>query len=86
MLGHNGSGKSTLLHCLSGLIPRMQPARIEGECGVSQKTGTVLQDSDIFLLPTVAEELEFHLYNQGWPAKNVVSDYNNLPPCFNWVR
>jgi energy-coupling factor transporter ATP-binding protein EcfA2 len=69
LLGHNGSGKSTLLHCLSGLIPHMQQAGIEGECRVSQKTGIVLQDSDIFLLPTVAEELEFPLYNQGWPAE-----------------
>lgn len=82
LLGHNGSGKSTLLHCLSGLIPRMQHAGIDGECRVSQKTGTVLQDSDIFLLPTVAEELEFPLYNQGWPAEKCRCKLQQLASLF----
>lgn len=61
LAGGNGSGKSTLLHCLAGLFPGIFRATVKGCCHSNGQPGMVLQDSDVFLLPTPAEELDFIL-------------------------
>ena len=63
LAGGNGSGKSTLLHCLAGLIPGIFRATVKGCCRSNDQPGMVLQDSDVFLLPTPEEELDFILQN-----------------------
>jgi energy-coupling factor transport system ATP-binding protein len=73
MLGGNNSGKSTLLHYLSGLIPAMQHAETSGKLEVSGEIDALLQDSDIFLMPTVSEELEFPLYKL-WRCRKTVAE------------
>lgn len=65
LAGGNGSGKSTLLHCLAGLIPGIHRAIIKGGYRSDSQPGMALQDSDVFLLPTPAEELDFILQNRG---------------------
>lgn len=70
VLGGNDSGKSTLLNVLCGIIPKMQHADIYGSFQVNGNLGVALQDSDLFLMPTVAEELEFPLINL-WRKKDV---------------
>jgi len=73
LLGGNNSGKSTLLQYLSGLIPTMQPADISGSFEISGEVDALLQDSDIFLMPTVREELEFPLYKL-WRRRKTVTE------------
>jgi energy-coupling factor transporter ATP-binding protein EcfA2 len=76
LLGGNNSGKSTLLQYLSGLIPTMQPADISGSFEISGEVDALLQDSDIFLMPTVREELEFPLYKL-WRCRKTVTERLN---------
>jgi energy-coupling factor transport system ATP-binding protein len=76
LLGGNNSGKSTLLQTLSGLIPAMQPADISGSFEISGEVDALLQDSDIFLMPTVREELEFPLYKL-WRCRITVTERLN---------
>ncbi len=66
LAGNNGSGKTTLLHTLCGIIPTIQQADVSGSIDITGKPGVALQDSDVFLLPTVEEEIEFSLQNYGW--------------------
>ena len=75
--GPSGSGKSTLGNCLNGLIPCAYRGTITGSLTVdgidtrnaslfdlSQKIGTVLQDSDgQFIGLSVAEDIAFALEN-----------------------
>ena len=75
--GPSGSGKSTLGNCLNGLIPNAYRGTITGSLMVdgldtagaslfelSQKIGTVLQDSDgQFIGLSVAEDIAFALEN-----------------------
>ena len=75
--GPSGSGKSTLGHCINGLIPCAYRGTITGSltvCGIetkdsdlfalSQKVGTVLQDSDgQFIGLSVGEDIAFALEN-----------------------
>ena len=75
--GPSGCGKSTLGNCLNGLIPNAYRGTITGSLTVggletknaslfdlSQKIGTVLQDSDgQFIGLTVAEDIAFALEN-----------------------
>ena len=85
--GQSGSGKSTLAHCLNALIPcsftgdmsgtlrvcGKEPAKL-GVVGVSQKVGTVLQDTDgQFIALTVAEDLAFALENDEVPRDEMIA-------------
>jgi len=73
VLGGNDSGKSTLLHCISGIIPRIKKASLSGSCTVvGGQLGVLLQDSDLFLLTTVQEELDFCLLNAGVTGNVIV--------------
>ena len=79
--GPSGSGKSTLGNCLNGLIPCAYRGTITGSLTVdgidtrnaslfdlSQKIGTVLQDSDgQFIGLSVAEDIAFALENDCVP-------------------
>ena len=85
--GQSGSGKSTLAHCLNALIPcsftgdmsgtlrvcGKEPAKL-GVFGMSQKVGTVLQDTDgQFIALTVAEDLAFALENDEVPRDEMIA-------------
>ncbi|WP_170932565.1 ABC transporter ATP-binding protein [Desulfosporosinus sp. FKB] len=69
--GNNGSGKSTLLACISDIIPSVISGRIEGQIHRQEDLvenswgaaaiGVVLQDSDVFLMEKVYDELAFPL-------------------------
>ncbi|HWQ42887.1 MAG TPA: ATP-binding cassette domain-containing protein [Desulfosporosinus sp.] len=74
--GNNGSGKSTLLACISGVIPELTPGKLAGQIFFgdnadaelrkdSSTLGVLLQDSDVYLLEEVYEELAFALQNSG---------------------
>ena len=77
IVGPSGSGKSTIGHCINGLIPFSYKGKMEGTVTVggldtqkaslfelSQKVGTVLQDSDgQFVGLTVGEDIAFSLEN-----------------------
>ncbi len=79
--GPSGSGKSTLGHCINGLIPCAYRGTITGSLTVdgietrsadlftlSQKVGTVLQDSDgQFIGLSVGEDIAFALENDCVP-------------------
>ena len=79
--GPSGSGKSTLGHCMNGLIPFAYRGTMTGTLTVngletksaslfelSQKIGTVLQDSDgQFIGLSVAEDIAFALENDCVP-------------------
>ena len=81
IVGPSGSGKSTLGHCINGLIPFSYKGEIQGSVKVSgletreadifrlsQKVGTVLQDSDgQFVGLTVGEDIAFALENDCIP-------------------
>lgn len=80
--GNNGSGKSTLLACLSGIIPELTMGKLEGQIffGDNSDTklrqdsltlGVLLQDSDVYLLEEVYEELAFPLQNSGMRGANL---------------
>lgn len=82
VIGPSGSGKSTLGNAINGLIPHAMEGRIEGSLNVggletgnsdifelSQKVGTVFQDTDgQFVGLSVAEDVAFSLENQCMPA------------------
>ena len=85
--GQSGSGKSTLAHCLNALIPCSytgdmsgtlrvcgeEPSKL-GVFGMSQKVGTVLQDTDgQFIALTVAEDLAFALENDEVPRDDMIA-------------
>jgi energy-coupling factor transport system ATP-binding protein len=75
--GPSGSGKSTIGHCLNGLIPNSYHGEMKGQLTIdgidagkaslfdlSQKVGTVLQDSDgQFIGLSVGEDIAFALEN-----------------------
>ena len=83
--GPSGSGKSTLGHCMNGLIPFAYRGTMTGALTVggietktaslfelSQKIGTVLQDSDgQFIGLSVAEDIAFALENDCVPQKEM---------------
>ena len=83
--GPSGSGKSTLGNCLNGLIPNAYRGTITGSLTVdgidtknaslfdlSQKVGTVLQDSDgQFIGLSVAEDIAFALENDCIPQEEM---------------
>ncbi|WP_313892118.1 ABC transporter ATP-binding protein [Psychrobacillus sp.] len=81
IVGPSGSGKSTLVHCLNGLVPFAYKGNITGSLkilneesqnldlfAISQKVGTVLQDTDgQFLGLSVGEDIAFALENNAVP-------------------
>lgn len=83
--GLSGSGKSTLAYCLSGIIPKSLPGRIEGSIYIegteikelilpvlSKKIGIVFQDVDNQLfLPTTEAEIAFAPENLGVPYEEI---------------
>lgn len=85
LAGASGCGKSTLLQMISGIIPRIMPARMEGEIlidgedlsdaslsRVSRKVGTVLQNADAQIIhQTVEDEIAFACENFGIPADEI---------------
>ena len=85
IVGPSGSGKSTLGHCINGLIPFSYRGNMEGTVTVggldtqkaslfelSQKVGTVLQDSDgQFVGLTVGEDIAFSLENDCVPQEEM---------------
>lgn len=86
ILGQSGSGKSTLVHVMNGLIPHSFEGEIQGEClidglstvkqsifQISQKVGTVLQDSDAqFVALSVEDDIAFVLENQAMPRSEMI--------------
>lgn len=86
ILGQSGSGKSTLVHCINGLIPHSYEGEIQGSLSldgdntqalslfqISQKVGTVLQDSDAqFVALSVEDDVAFVLENQAMPRVNMM--------------
>ena len=86
IVGPSGSGKSTLGHCINGLIPFSYRGKMEGSVIVggldtqkaslfelSQKVGTVLQDSDgQFVGLTVGEDIAFSLENDCVPQEEMM--------------
>lgn len=86
ILGQSGSGKSTLVHAINGLIPHSFEGEIQGRCVVhglettqhsifeiSQKVGTVLQDSDAqFVSLSVEDDIAFVLENQAMPRWDMI--------------
>jgi energy-coupling factor transport system ATP-binding protein len=79
IIGPSGSGKSTLGSCLNGLIPFSYKGKMSGSAqikgketkkiglfSISQKVGTVLQDTDCqFVGLSVAEDIAFALENSS---------------------
>ena len=95
IVGPSGSGKSTLGHCLNGLIPFAYKGEMTGSLKVggqetremnlfelSQKVGTVLQDSDgQFIGLTVGEDIAFALENSCVPQdemKGIVQQVSDM--------
>lgn len=86
ILGQSGSGKSTLVHCINGLIPHSYEGEIQGSLSIdqentqalslfqiSQKVGTVLQDSDAqFVALSVEDDVAFVLENQAMPRTTMI--------------
>jgi biotin transport system ATP-binding protein len=76
VIGANGSGKSTLARLLNGLVlPTDGQVLVDGLDtrtrlrAVRRRVGFVFQDPDAQIVhPTVAEDVEFGLVNQGVPA------------------
>jgi energy-coupling factor transport system ATP-binding protein len=83
LAGGNGSGKSTLLHGLAGLIPGIFRADVTGSCHVNGRVEMALQDSDIFLLATPEEELDFILQNQGLTSEIRLQKLERLISLFH---
>lgn len=69
--GNNGCGKSTLSACITDIIPTITPGKLEGEIYLNEALlvhgkgteliGAALQDSDVFLMEKVYDELAFPL-------------------------
>lgn len=95
IVGPSGSGKSTLGHCINGLVPNSYEGEItgsvmvadknplkEGIFALSEKVGTVMQDTDSqFIGLTVAEDIAFSLENNCVPVeemKKIVRDCAKL--------
>ncbi len=90
--GPSGSGKSTLGNCINGLIPNAYRGTITGSLTVggidtknaslfdlSQKVGTVLQDSDgQFIGLSVAEDIAFALENDCVPQDEMKERVANI--------
>lgn len=91
LLGPSGCGKSTLSHCINGLIPFSFDGEIKGSCKIagldtvrssifqlSNKVGTVLQDSDAqFVGLSVGEDIAYALENDNMPRVEM------LPRVYN---
>lgn len=85
IVGPSGSGKSTIGNCLNGLNPYSYTGTITGDLiidglntkehgifDLSQKIGTVLQDSDgQFIGLTVGEDIAFALENDCMPQEEM---------------
>ncbi|MDR2759305.1 MAG: ABC transporter ATP-binding protein [Spirochaetaceae bacterium] len=85
ILGPSGSGKSTLAHCINGLIPHAFKGRSAGSLtilgedarsldifAISQKVGTVLQDTDgQFVGLTAGEDIAFSAENDCLPTVEI---------------
>ena len=92
IVGPSGSGKSTLGHCINGLIPFSYKGEIQGSVKVSgletrdadifrlsQKVGTVLQDSDgQFVGLTVGEDIAFALENDCVPQAEMMENVRRV--------
>ena len=95
IIGPSGSGKSTLGNAINGLIPHSMEGKTEGSLtvsgletktsdifSISQKVGTVLQDTDAqFVGLSVAEDIAFSLENQMVPPermKKIVLDTSSI--------
>ena len=85
IIGPSGSGKSTLGNAINGLVPHSMEGSVEGSLeisgidaassdvfSISQKVGTVLQDTDgQFVGLSVAEDIAFSLENQMVPQERM---------------
>lgn len=82
LVGGNLSGKTSLLRCLGGLIPGVLPGKWRGRILVANKSlnaegnerapaGVILQNSDLYLLPRVYDELALPLVNSGLTSREV---------------
>ena len=103
IIGPSGSGKSTLGNAINGLIPHSMEGRIEGSLKVSdmetkdsdifrvsQKVGTVLQDTDAqFVGLSVAEDIAFSLENQMVSAermRKIVLDTSSIVDMQEYLK
>ena len=85
--GPNGAGKTTLLNCMSGVIPRFVPARLQGQVLVNGRPvqqyaipelartmGIVLQDAESQLFGSVARRfLAFGLELMGFERQEALA-------------
>jgi cobalt/nickel transport system ATP-binding protein len=73
LTGNNGAGKSTLLLALAGALrPERGGFKINGEDGLSGKTGLVMQNPDNQLfMPTVYDDIAFGLRNAGFSEDEI---------------
>ena len=92
VLGPTGGGKSTLLYAISGVIPNLIPAHVEGKIRVlgqdpskeslsrlSRRLGLVLQDPEAqTIMFTVEEELMFPLENLRFDVKTIMERINTV--------
>lgn len=92
IVGPSGCGKSTLANTLNGLIPFNTEGTMTGSLKIlgqetkdlsifelSQKVGTVLQDSDgQFIGLTVAEDIAFSLENQCMLQEDMIRRVNQV--------
>lgn len=86
VLGPTGSGKSTLLYAVSGVIPKLIPAHVEGKIsvfgknpskeglpGLARSLGIVLQDPEAqTIMFTVEEEVMFPLENLRFGIEEIL--------------
>lgn len=79
--GKNSSGKTTMLNVISGLIPNMHDGTVKGKKTIHGSVGMCIQYSDVFLMPTVYEELKFVLANSGFENEKIdemIEEYADL--------
>ena len=92
LLGANGSGKTTLLRCLAGLAkPWCGKVRLDGKNLSAYKNGSLYREGiaylpqepeELFIKPTVREELEYALKAMGRDK----SEWKELLESFNVVH
>ncbi len=85
VLGPSGSGKSTLLHIITGVIPRLIHAKLQGMVKLNySKIGIVLQNPKTQMISTtVEEEVAFGLENSGTNPKIISTRVEKILKQFN---
>lgn len=90
--GPTGSGKTTLAYCLSGVIPNIIDAKVEGiirVCGldptkrslneIAQRVGLVLQNPEDQIVSSIVwKDIEFSLRNIGYPEDKIEKRISEL--------